>query len=520
MVDGDSIRERMTSATALLLYPSLLRLAAVLLFAGRYGYFRDELYYIACSDHLAFGYVDHPPLSIGLLAIVRAVLGDSLFAIRLLPALAGAATVFIAGLMARKLGAGKYGQFLTALAILFSPVLLGQSRYFSMNSLDILFWTIAIYLVLIILVDDRPRLWPLFGLTVGLGLMNKYSIGFLVIGLTAGLLLTGQRKRLLDPRFWAGAAIAGILFLPHLVWQVRNAFPSLEFMRNAALNKNAPVSVPGFLLGQFLEVGFAQAVIWIAGLLFFFFHREGKRHRLFGWMYVLVFAIMIVGKAKAYYLSPIYPVLLGGGAVLLERMSAPRGRRWIRVNLAALVLIFGLSAAPFAIPCLPLRTYISYQKALGMTPPSGERNEIGVLPQHYADMFGWKEMAATVAGVYRSLTPEERADCVIYVRNYGQAGAVDFFGRELGLPRASCTHNSYWYWGPPEGGEKALIIFGFNSNVAENLSDLAPYFESVEHAATFTCTYCMPYENNRPIFIGRRFKGSLEELWERDKHFQ
>jgi hypothetical protein len=135
-------------------------------------------------------------------------------------------------------------------------------------------------------------------------------------------------------------------------------------------------------------------------------------------------------------------------------------------------------------------------------------------------MFGWEEMAAAVFEVFATLNPEEQSDCVIYVRNYGQAGAIDFFGPKFGLPQAACTHNNYWFWGPPEREGKALIVFGFSQDVEENLSDLAPYFDSVEHAATFTCTYCMPYENNRPIFVGRGFKGSLTDIWERDKHFQ
>ncbi len=509
------------SPTAVLLYLALLRLVAVLAFSGRYGYFRDELYYIACSDHLAFGYVDQPPLSIGLLALVRTLIGDSLFAIRLFPAFAGSATVFLAGLMARKLGAGKFGQFLAALAVFMSPVMLGQSRYFSMNSLDILFWSVVLFIVLVIIIDDKPRLWPVFGIAIGLGLMNKYSVGFLVVGLVAGFLLTSRRKHLLERRFWIGAVLAGVIFLPHVIWEVRHGLPSLEFMRNAALNKNAPLSPLGFLFGQFIEVGFAQAVIWIAGLVYFFFMAKGKDHKYLGWMFVVVFGIMIAGRAKTYYLSPVFPVLLAGGAVLLEKFSRREsGWRWVRPTLAVLVLVFGTIAAPLAIPCLPVRTYISYQRALGIAPPSGEMNQLGVLPQHYADMFGWEEMVETVAGIYRNLSPEEQADCVIYARNYGQAGAIDFFGRNYGLPKASSTHNSYWFWGPPESKGKALIIFGFNSDVAENIADLSPYFETVELAATFTCTYCMPYENNRPIFLCRGFRGSLRDVWERDKHFQ
>jgi len=507
------------SATAILLILTALRLILTLAFSGRYGYFRDELYYIACSDHLAFGYVDQPPLSIGLLAVSRALFGDSLFALRLLPGIAGAVVVFLSGLIARKLGAGKFGQALTALAVLISPGLLSQSRYYSMNILDILFWTLAVYLAVLIVKDDRPSLWPLFGVVVGLGLMNKYSIGFLVVGLVLGLLLTSARKHLSKAPFWISAAIAALIFLPHVLWEIRTAFPSLEFMRNASLYKNMPVSPLGFFLAQVMEVGFIQAFLWLAGLGYFFFHKEGKKLRLFGWMFIVVFLIMIATRAKAYYLGPIYPVLLAGGAVLVEALSARAGRKWLRPVAVVLVVAFSGLAVPFVIPVLPVEPFIVYQDFLGLKPAQEERSEVGILPQHYADMFGWEEMTATVAKVYQSLSPEERAGCLIYVRNYGQAGAIDFFGGKYGLPKASCGHNNYWLWGPPDWDGKVAIIFGDSNDLEESTADLASGFETVEHVATFTHKYVMPYENGRPIFVCRGAKGNIKDIWPQEKSF-
>jgi Dolichyl-phosphate-mannose-protein mannosyltransferase len=519
MDERDSKRTSTVNATAILLGLAALRLVLTLAFSGRYGYFRDELYYIACSDHLALGYVDQPPLSIGLLAVNRALFGDSLFALRLIPGLAGALVVLLSGLIARKLGAGKFGQVLAALAALISPGFLSQSRYYSMNILDILFWTVAVFLALVIVKDDRPRLWPLFGVVVGLGLQNKYSIGFLVVGLVAGLLLTTARKHLLKGSFWIGAALAALIFLPHVLWEVRTGFPSVEFMRNASLYKNMPISPLGFFLAQVMEVGLIQAFLWLAGLGYFFFHREGKRLRLFGWMYVVVFLIMIATRAKAYYLAPIYPVLLAGGAVLVEEMSARSGRRWLRPVTAVLLVIFSGLAVPFVIPVLHVESFIAYQDFLGLKPEQEERTEVGILPQHYADMFGWEEMTAMVAEVYQSLPPEERAGCLIYVRNYGEAGAIDFFGPKYGLPKASCGHNNYWLWGPPDWDGKVAIVFGDSNDLEESTKDMAPGFATVEHVATFTHKYVMPYENGRPIFICRGAKGNIKEIWPREKNF-
>jgi hypothetical protein len=499
---------------SIIFYLAIFKLVLHMFFYANYGYFRDEFYYIACSDHLAFGYVDHPPLSIIILRLSRLLLGDSLFVIRLLPALAGAGVVVMTGLMVRRLGGGKYAQGLAALAVTVSPVMLGLGRFFSMNAFDILFWTIAAFIVVLIVESDNRKLWIMFGIVVGLGLLNKYSIGFFCIGLVAGLVLTRQRKHLVDKWFWLGNLIALGLFLPHIAWQIRYGFPTLEFMRNATLYKNLPTPPLEFLMGQFLEVGFGNALLWLPGLYYCFFYPKGKRYRLFGWMYVVIFVTMVATNGKVYYLSPIYPLILALGAVAVGRLI-----HWIRWNclktaVAGIVLLSGIVTMPFAIPVFPVDMFIAYQNFLGLAPPQEERSEVGVLPQHYADMFGWEEMVDTVAMIYQELTPNEQAECIIFTRNYGQAGAIDFFGKRYGLPKASCGHNNYWLWGPPRDktGDVA-IIFGNSLDVQKSYDDLKEHFEDVVHVATFTCTYCMPYENNRPIFVCRNIHRSIQEIW-------
>jgi len=497
---------------------ALLQLVLHVAFHGNYGYFRDELYYIACSDHLSFGFVDQPPLSIAILWITRGILGDSLHALRFLPALAGAGVVLLAAAMARRLGGARLAQGLAALSVFAAHGLLGQGRTFSMNPFDILFWTLSGYLLIVLFGSDRPKLWIPLGSIIGLGLLNKYSIGFMVIGLATGMLLSRQRRQFLTPWPWLGAAIAALVFLPHVVWQVANGFPSLEFMRNASQNKNVSLGVLGFLGGQFRDMNIFNAPLWLAGIVFFFTHADG-RYRPLGWLYPVVFLVMVAGNAKVYYLSAIYPLLLAGGAVLFEQRIHQRIRAWLTPVYAGLLILLSAAILPFALPVLPVGSFVAYEKLTGLTPRAEERSAVAELPQYYADQFGWREMVDSVARVYRSLSPEERSRCFIYVRNYGEAAAIDFFGKPLGLPRASCAHNSYWYWGPGEQTGDISIIFGNSRDPGESFADLRRGWTHVELVTKTQARYAMPYENGRLIFLCKGMNTTFQKLWASERFF-
>jgi hypothetical protein len=495
------------------------QLILVTAFHNNYGYFRDELYYIACSNHLAWGYVDQPPLSIGLLAVIRWIAGDSLHAIRFLAALAGSGVVVLSSRMARELGGKRFAQCLTALCVVAAPVLLGAGRYFSMNAFDVLFWAGATYVVVLILRRGDQRLWLVFGALAGIGLLNKYSIGFLCVGVAAGLLLSSQRSHLRSVWLWSGAIVALLLFLPHLLWEVQNGFPSLDFMRNASRTKNADLSVTGFLLGQFRDVNVFNAPVWLLGLYYLLFHRNAANVRSLGWMYLVVFALMAAGNAKVYYLSPAYPVLFAAGAVFLEGVLREHRYRWLKRAAVVVVLAGGIIAVPFTLPVLPVEKFIAYEHALGVAPRAEERSTLGVLPQYYADMFGWEELVATVAGVYQRLTPEEQQQCVIYVRNYGEAGAVDFFGKRYRLPPALCGHNNYWLWGPGTRPGDIAIIVGDRRDLGDNLADLKHFYRDVELAATTSCRYCMPFEDGRQLFLCRGMNTTFQRIWSRERSY-
>lgn len=495
---------------------SLLLMAA---FHSSYGYFRDELYYIACSDHLAFGYVDQPPLSIALLALWRCLFGDSLHSIRIPAALAVAGTSFLAALTARRLGGGRFSLWLASLSVVGAHTLLGSGRSYSMNSLDILFWTGALYIVVKILAGDSPALWLPFGAVAGLGLLNKYSAGFMCAGLAGGLLFTSGRKHLATGKFWMGAMIALLIFLPHVIWEVQKGFPTLEFMHNASQIKNARIGPGEFVMGQFNGMNYINGPLWLLGLSYFFLHPEGKRYRPLAWMYVIVFIIMIAGNGKVYYLSPSYPVLLAGGAVFLEKVLRDRSLNWVRVAYPALLVALMLVGLPFTLPLLPVEKFIGYEKLLGMMPKAEERSSVGELPQYYADQFGWEELAATVAKIYNTLTPAEQKQCVIFVRNYGEAGAIDFFGKKYGLPPALCAHNSYWMWGPGERTGNIAIILGHDRLLQDNLNDLNRRYKHVELAGSTDCKYSMPYESGRLLFLCREMNTTFQILWPDERFY-
>ncbi len=506
--------------------PLVIACAAFLLmvaFHGAYGYFRDELYYLACADHLAWGYVDQPPLSIAFLAAWRWLFGDSLHAIRVPAALAISGTSVLTALMARRLGGGKFALWLSSLSVVAAGMLLGSGRSYSMNPLDVFLWTASLYICVRVLAGDSPNLWLAFGAVAGLGLLNKYSIGFMCAGIAAGLLLSSGRRHLATARFWGGVLVAALIFLPHVVWEIQKGFPSLEFMHNASQIKNAKIGLGEFILGQFDGMNYMNGPLWILGLVFFFFHPGGKPFRALGWMYVVLFCIIIAGNGKVYYMSASYPVLLAGGAVFLEKILRERAavRVWRALGVVYPALIVALLAVglPFMLPVLPVEKFVAYEKALGRAPKSEEVSSVGELPQYYADQFGWEEFAAGVAKIYGTLSPEEQKQCVIFVRNYGEAGALDFFGKKYGLPPALCAHNSYWMWGPGERTGNIAIIVGHDRLLQDNLNDLNRRYRSVELAGTTECRYAMPYENGRLLFLCRGMNTTFQALWPSERFY-
>ena len=489
---------------AVLLGPAIFKLALHLATIRGYGLHGDELYYIACSDHLDWGYVDHPPLSVALLKICRLIFGDSYFSIRLLPAIAGAGTVLLTGLLARRMGAGRFGQFLASVCAIVAGLYLGICHTFSVNALDLLFWVAAFHVMLSILSGGPARNWLWLGVVCGLGVENKVSMLFLGFALVTGLVLSRQRRLLLTRGPWLGGLVAGILVLPQIAWQIANGWPTLEFIHNAQTQKNLALPLLEFIKQQIFQVNPLTFPLWAAGLFFLLFHSRARSYRALGWCYLVLLALFVTQGGKPYYLGPVYSLLFAAGAVAVE--LAVR-RRWLRASLLALLLAGGAAGAPMALPVLPVDGFIRYSRALGMKPSSGERFEEGDLPSYFANMFGWDELAGVVHSVYQSLPPEDQKRCAIFGQNYMQAGAIDYYGRKLGLPRALAGHNSYWLWGFGDQSDEVMIIIGGRRE------DIAKAFGEIEQKAVFRNRYIQPMHSNQPIYVVRKPKMSLADIW-------
>ncbi len=508
-------------AVKLLAGLALARLALHLLTNRGYGYFIDELYYLACADHLDWGYVDQPPGVAAVAWVARHLFGDSLAGLRLLPALAGAAIVFLAGVIARELGGGRFAQGLAALATWTSPLLLFTATILSMNVFDVLFCTLALLVLVRILGEGEEgrrrhglRPWALLGVILGLGLLTKISPLFLGAGLTVGLLATPERRWFATAGPWLAGALAGLLFLPHIVWQVRHGWPTLEFMHNAATYKNRPVSPWQLFFGQALEAQPVAFVLLVAGLAWFLLAPRERPWRVFAWMYLTVFAIFAVGHAKPYYFGVLFPLLFAAGAVALDEAAAAWKAGWLRPVMVVAVLAMGAVALPLAVPLLPVDSLIAYQKAvLGGPAASQERTRVGLLPQHFADMFGHEELVAEVAKVFHSLPAAEQARTGIYADSYGEAGSVDLFGPRYGLPKAISGHNSYWLWGPGTRPFETLLVLGGSQE------DHYDACTDVTLGGRFHHPYVMPRSNDNPIWICRGLKGNAEQIWPLVRHF-
>lgn len=479
-----------------------------------YGYMSDELYYLDCANHLAWGYVDHPPLSIALLWAVRAGLGESQLALRLLPVLAGCAAVVVVGLMARELGGGRVAQTLAALATVVSPVYLAVAGFYSMNAFEPLLWALAAYVLLRLLNGADPRAWLVLGLVIGLGLLNKISMSWLAFGVGVGLLLTPQRHWLQTPWPWLAAAIAVLLFAPYLVWQVRHDWPTLEFMRNATRYKMVPKSPLDFLAAQLLVMNPLLAPLWMAGLAYYFGSRAGRPYRLVAWIWVTTCVLLMASSSvRSNYLAPAYVVLLPAGAVALARLASA-GTRWLPGAAAVAMTAGGLAVAPMAIPLLPPPVFASYQRAIRVSPPRDQVDTLGELPLHFALRFGWEDMTQAVAQAYAALPPGERARAGILAQTFGEAGAIDFFGRARGLPPAVGTHNNYWLWGPGSYTGEVMIVLAAPGDAVLSL------FEQVERVADVRCDYCMPMLRQQSVYVCRRMRQPLSELWPSLKTFE
>jgi len=489
---------------------TLLTFAIHLAFYRGYGFFRDELYFIACSQHMDWGYVDHPPGVAVVAWLVRHLLGDSVSAMRFVPVVFAALQVLLTGLTAAALGGRRYAQLLACLCVLAAPQYFGS--YLNTDMFMDLGWAACAWVAARILAGESERLWLLFGLFAGLALEGKHAMVFFCVAFIAALLIAPQRRMLASKWLWAGVGVAFLLALPNLIWEYRHHWATYELLSNIAKSdKNLVLGPWTYLRSNMDAMNIVALPVWVAGLLWLLFAKDARRFRALGWMWIFSFIIFLVLKGKDYYLTPVYATLFAAGATAIEAWLARRTQPLqavLKPAVAAIILLGGMIGWPLAMPVMPVEKFIRYSQALGVAPKRTETLNVSLLPQQYADMFGWKELAASVAHVYGTLSSEDRGKCGILAQNYGEAGAIDYFGREYGLPRAISGHQSYWMWGPGPYSGECLIVVGKSREWVEN------YFSRFNQAGEMYHQYAMPYENHRPIWIVREPKfARIEEVW-------
>ena len=485
-------------------------------FNNRYGYFRDEFDYIACGNHLAWGYVDQPPLIPFLIHICRAVLGDSLRSIRFIPALATSLLVVQGAAITRELGGKRYAMFLTAIAIVGAPQYLSNGSLLTTNCLEPNLWMGCAYFCILAIKRSEPRYWIWFGVMAGLGLEEKYTIALFCFAIIVGLIVTEQRSAFLQKSFWIGIAVAFLIFLPNLLWNIHYHFPFLQLMHNIrAEGRDVVLPAGEYFLQQTLLIQPLAAPLWLAGLFALLFAQRLKPYRTLGVTYLVCYAVLFSLHGKIYYLAPIYPMLLAAGAVVAEVAFTRGGFRWLKRRALIILLVAGAVSAPIDVPLLSPDNFLAYTHYLPFKLPIMEHSHArAALPQWYADQFGWNEIVAETAVAWNQLAPQERGDCGIFAQDYGQAGSIDFLGRSYGLPESLSGHQTWFLWGPRGYSGNCLIVLDDSREKLEAL------WNKVDYVGTSAPN---PYalEQQIPVFIcrGKKFE-SMQSLWPKLKKWR
>ncbi|HEX5501771.1 MAG TPA: glycosyltransferase family 39 protein [Thermomicrobiales bacterium] len=485
-------------ATGVLAALAGVAFVAHMLVAGNYGYFRDELYYIADGHHLQAGYVDQPLMMGWLAALLRVMVGDGLVVIHVVPALACALLVVVTGLLARELGGGRVAQFVAGVAALFAVNFMATGSLFSMDVLDQLWWALAALILARLLRRDAPRLWLLVGLVLAVALLTKLTVLFFCLALALALLVTPARRHLRTPWPWLAAGIAFLGLLPDLLWNALNGWPTVAFYRHYSGVGTGPLN---FLATQLVLMNPIAVPLAIAGLVFYF-RKAGARYRLLGWAFVFALLVLTALSTKPYFLAPAYPILFAAGAVVFERLR-PRPRlAWLRPAYVALLALVGVLLAPAVMPILPPATYA---------------RAYGTFDQVLADRFGWGSLTRTVEQVYAALPPAQRAQACVLTSNYGEAGALQLLAPPGRLPPIISGHNNYSLWGPGACTGRVLITVGYGPGDVQGAQSL---YAHVTLAATARCQYCVSYEQSVPIYVlADPTSPIFPRLWPSLKHF-
>lgn len=472
-----------------------------------YGFFRDELYFIVCGFHPDWGYVDQPPV-VPLLSAATQIFGTSLFLLRAVAALCAAGCVYVTCLFVIELGGGEFAQILAALLAALLPVLNAFGTKMSTDTPGLLLWPLVALFVARIANGASPRLWLWAGVAFGLAAESKYTVLAYGVALVAGIALSPMQRILRTRWFVAGAAVAIVLTVPSFIWQAVHGWPIVQMIANQQRTEIIPHSPLGYVVQQILITNPILAAVWIFGVAYAF---ARPALRWIGWTYVILIVLMIAGHARNYYPGDAYSLFVAVGALAIEQTASLTRFRTAIVGAIALTSMLTL---PFVFPIMAearlAATIEAAQRVVSLHLVS-VRHGYSPITQNFADMHGWPQLTATVAAVYDGLPPQQRARAAILARNFGEAGAIDVYGKAYGLPPALSGQNNYWIWGS-RGYDGSVVI--------EVNGTCGPMFRSQRVAvARFYDRWAMPTENEIPISVCYRLKEPLAQYWPKLKTF-
>jgi 4-amino-4-deoxy-L-arabinose transferase-like glycosyltransferase len=495
------IRESSRANTLILVAIAACVFALHLATNRQYGFHRDELQTLDDARYLDWGFVAYPPLTPFFGRLSQWLFDNSLTGARVFPALAQAFVIVLGGLMARELGGRRMAQVISAFAVAVAPVSLAAGALLQYVAFDFLWWVLLAWLVMRLIRTGDERLWLAIGAVIGLGMMTKYTMLFLVAGLAVGMIFTGGARYLKSRWLWMGVALSLLIFLANAIWQIQHHFITFDFLKYIHARDIRIGRTKYFLPEQlFVAANLLTIPLWIAGLVYYF-RREGSRFQTIAWMFLVPLALFTVAKGRSYYMAPAYPMLLAAGAVWEEQWLARMKPRSSRAGAIVTITVFaigGVLVAPHVLPITPINS--KWFKASG----------------DFREEIGWTDLAAEVGRIYHSLPADERAHTGILAANYGEAGAIGMYREQYGLPVAISGTNSYGLRGYPDPPPQTLIVLGLHRD------DVDALFEQCELAGHNTNSYGVKNEESQDhpdIFLCHSLRQPWPEFWRHFRHF-
>jgi 4-amino-4-deoxy-L-arabinose transferase-like glycosyltransferase len=478
-----------------------------ILLNGQYGFHRDELDVIMNARQLAWGYVAYPPITAFVARIGLELFGESLRGLRVFSAIAQGIVMILAGLMARDMGGKRNAQIMSAVAVFIAPVSLMGGTVIMYFAFDYLWWAVVAFFTVRLLATDNARYWLGIGAGIGFGMMTKFTIAFWVAGLIVAILVTPARKYLQSKWLWLGALLAFAIYLPNFIWQIQHDFISLDFLATIHARDIDWGRADDFLPNQLYETTNPFSLpLWTAGLSVCLFATPMKRFRALGWMYIVTFLLFLVNRGRSYYVAPAYVMLLAAGCVWFEEWLGMRTEKTRRLGFAVLwsmQLIGSLIGVVLMKPIAPINSPLW--------------DVTSSINEEVVEMVGWEDLTAQVAKIYESIPESEKSRTVILAGNYGEAGALDLYGDEYGLPRIISGADSYWYRGYGEPAPETVIVVGFESSYA------GLFFKSCTYSGRVTNRYNVKNEEttrHTGLFVCRAPRHLWNEMWQDMQWFQ